>query len=193
MADDRARLRNSDCEEVVALHVTEQICRPSCSSATNGACSIARGWRRGWRADCDWLVSSSSVTSAGRLWRAARREIRRVGLLGFLDVVAFRAFARCAWHDGDTAWEARTVEELRRRYPVDLEDVPHISPWRRRIQRRRPHLSRALQPDLVIARCKVILKPDIVALPRAGHVRAASGHLPRIPQRARLLLGAGQP
>jgi hypothetical protein len=102
-----------------------------------------------------------------RLWRAARRELRRVGLLGFVDVVAFRAYARLRLAHGDAAWEARTVADLRRRYPVDLEAIPHITVSTPNGDDARSFLTR-VQPDVVIARCKVILKPDIVALPRAG-------------------------
>jgi folate-dependent phosphoribosylglycinamide formyltransferase PurN len=103
----------------------------------------------------------------GRLWRAARREIRRVGLLGFVDVVAFRVYARLRLARGDAAWEARTVEDLRRRYPIDLRTIPHITVSTPNGDDARIFLAR-MQPDVVIARCKVILKPDIVALPRAG-------------------------
>ncbi len=128
----------------------------------------------------------------GRLWRAARREIRRVGLLGFVDVVAFRLYARLRLAHGDAAWEARTVEDLRRRYPVDLEAIPHI-----RVSTpngdERSHLSRARA-----AGCRHrALQGDPEARHRRiaarRHVRVSPGHLPRVPQRARLLLGACQP
>jgi hypothetical protein len=103
----------------------------------------------------------------GRLWRAARREIRRVGLLGFVDVVAFRLYARLRLARGDAAWETRTVEDLRRRYPVDLGAIPRITVSTPNGDEARGFLAR-VQPDVVIARCKVILKPDILALPHAG-------------------------
>ena len=48
-----------------------------------------------------WLASTLRLAGLiiirdprSRLWRAARREIRRVGWLRFLDVIAFRAYAR---------------------------------------------------------------------------------------------------
>jgi len=76
-------------------------------------------------------------------------------------VVAFRAYARLRLAHGDTAWEARTVADLRRRYPVDLEAIPHITVSTPNGDDARSFLTR-VQPDVVIARCKVILKPDIV-------------------------------
>ena len=47
-----------------------------------------------------WLASTMKLAGLliihdhGRRWRAARRELTRVGPLGLLDVAAFRAFAR---------------------------------------------------------------------------------------------------
>ena len=49
-----------------------------------------------------------------------------------------------------------------------------------------------LRPDLVDRALQGHPEAGHLRAPARGHVRAASGHLPRIPQRARLLLGAGQ-
>jgi folate-dependent phosphoribosylglycinamide formyltransferase PurN len=102
-----------------------------------------------------------------RRWRAARRELKRVGPLGFLDVLAFRACARLLHASDDARWEGATVEELRRRFPASLDDVPRLtvaSPNSREAQ----EFLRRLQPDLVVARCKVLLRKDIFQIPRAG-------------------------
>src|SRR5437868_8266467 len=61
-----------------------------------------------------------------RLWRASRREIRRVGFLRFLDVIAFRAFAKLRLAARDAAWKDAEVARLRERYPADLASVPRI-------------------------------------------------------------------
>ena len=103
----------------------------------------------------------------GRLLRAARRELRRVGPLGFLDVLAFRLYARLRLARGDAAWRERTIRECRARYPADLEAVPRVVVSTPNGDEARAFLAR-LRPDIVIARCKVILKPDIFQLPRVG-------------------------
>src|SRR5438128_11844363 len=59
-----------------------------------------------------------------RRWRAARREIKRVGALGFLDVLAFRAYARLALARRDAAWKEAERDRRRARYPARLQDVP---------------------------------------------------------------------
>lgn len=121
-----------------------------------------------------WLAST--LTLAGlivihdthrRRWRAVRRELRRVGLLRFLDVVAFRIYVRLRLARHHAAWEARTVRELRERYPVDLDAVPRIDVTSPNGDDARRFLER-LRPDLIVARCKVILRPEIFQLPRAG-------------------------
>jgi hypothetical protein len=103
----------------------------------------------------------------GARWRAARREIRRVGVLRFLDVAAFRVYARIALSRGDEAWKARELARLTSAYPARAEDVPRLvvsspnGPDAKRFLER-------LRPDLAIARCKVILKREIYDIPRVG-------------------------
>jgi folate-dependent phosphoribosylglycinamide formyltransferase PurN len=101
------------------------------------------------------------------LWRAAKREIRRVGWLRFVDVIAFRAFARLRLARRDAAWKAAELARLRRRYPADLDAVPRIVVSSPNTDECRGFMRR-LQPDLAIARCKVILKRAIFEVPRAG-------------------------
>jgi methionyl-tRNA formyltransferase len=103
----------------------------------------------------------------GRLWRAARREIRRVGALRFLDVVGFRIYARLRLARADAAWEERTVRDMRRRYSADLDEVPRLVVTTPNSDEARAFLAR-LRPDVAIARCKIILKPEIFQLPRVG-------------------------
>src|SRR3954470_6061151 len=100
-----------------------------------------------------------------RLWRASRREIRRVGIVRFLDVVAFRAFARLRLTGRDAAWKDAEVARLKQRYPADVDSVPRIVVSTPNSEESRAFMAR-LQPDLAIARCKVILKQSIFGIPR---------------------------
>jgi hypothetical protein len=102
-----------------------------------------------------------------RLWRAARREIRRVGLLGFADVIAFRAYARLFLAGRDAAWKGATLRALRQRYPADLSRIPRVIVSTPNSADARDFMAR-LQPDFAIARCKVILKRDVFEIPRFG-------------------------
>ncbi len=121
-----------------------------------------------------WLANSLRLAGliiirdpGSRRWRAARREIRRVGWVRFLDVIAFRLFARLRLARREQAWKTSEIERLRRRYPSDLASVPRIVVSTPNSNEAREFLER-LQPDLAIARCKIILKQAIFGIPRVG-------------------------
>src|SRR5262245_21311177 len=121
-----------------------------------------------------WLASSLRLAGLiiirdprGRQWRAARREIRRVGWLRFLDVIAFRLFARLRLARREREWKGREVARLRRRYPADLTGVPRIVVATPNSQEARTFLER-LRPELAIARCTIILNQAIFSIPRVG-------------------------
>ena len=103
----------------------------------------------------------------GRLRRAAKREIGRVGLLRFADVVAFRVYARLFLAARDAAWTDRTVREMQMRYPADLDSVPQVVVTSPNSDAAKAFLA-DLKPDIAIARCKMILKPEVFQLPRVG-------------------------
>jgi methionyl-tRNA formyltransferase len=105
--------------------------------------------------------------SSRRRWRAARRELNRVGALGLLDVIAFRAYARLVHAAGDSRWEKAAIDALRNRYPANLDGVPRVTVASPNSAEAKAFLQR-LQPDLVIARCKMLLRRDVFEIPRAG-------------------------
>jgi hypothetical protein len=121
-----------------------------------------------------WLASTTKLAGLliirdepGRRWRAARREIRRVGPLRFLDVVAFRAYARVAHASRDAAWAHAALARLRSAYPARLDEVPQLFVSSPNSADAKKFLEN-LRPDLAIARCKVILKRDVFEIPRVG-------------------------
>ena len=103
----------------------------------------------------------------GRLWRAARREIRRVGVLKFLDVIAYRVYSRLFLAARDHAWKEAELARLRAAYPADLSGVPAVVVSNPNFPEAKAFLER-LRPDIAIARCKVILERDIFEIPRVG-------------------------
>lgn len=120
-----------------------------------------------------WLGSFSTVTGSvvihepiDRLGKRIRREIARVGLWRFMDVLAYRAYHALMRAPADREWEQRALERLRARFAGPLE-VPELvvsspnSPETEAFIRRR-------RPDLVVARCKTILKASIFSIPRLG-------------------------
>src|SRR6185295_16785556 len=78
-----------------------------------------------------WLASTMRLAGlliirdgADRRWRAVRRELKRVGPFGLLDVLAFRAVARLVHSREDRRWEAAQIASLRAQYPADLSGIP---------------------------------------------------------------------
>jgi hypothetical protein len=120
-----------------------------------------------------WLGSFSTVAGrvvikepGGRLRKRVAREMKRVGRWRFLDVLAYRAYYSLLLAGRDRAWEAGELTRLRREYPA-LPDSPEVvvaSPNSAEAER----FIRDQQPDLVIARCKTLLKEQVFGIPRLG-------------------------
>jgi hypothetical protein len=119
-----------------------------------------------------WLASFSTL--AGRVvirergtrkLQRARKEIGRVGLLRFLDVTAFRAYYRLRLARGDWQWEAARLRALLERYPpARAPELITASPNSAQVRQ----FIAAAKPDIVVARCKVLLSEEIFSIPRAG-------------------------
>jgi len=121
-----------------------------------------------WLANEFELVGIVSLREKpGLLWQRVRRELRRVGRARILDVVAFRIVYRIVHASADERWIEGEVQRLRARYPADLSTIPKIvaaSPNGGEVE----SFVRGLAPDVMIARCKVILKRAIFTIPTAG-------------------------
>jgi methionyl-tRNA formyltransferase len=87
--------------------------------------------------------------------------------LRFLDVVAFRAYARLALAPADRAWKERALARVKRDYPAALEQVPRVIVSDPNSPEAKGFLEQ-VRPDIAIARCKVILKREVYELPRLG-------------------------
>jgi hypothetical protein len=121
-----------------------------------------------------WLATSLKLVGIvlirerpGRMLKRVRREIRRVGFPRFLDVVAFRFYYRIALAGGDAAWIDGEVARLRTIYPARFDDVPMLAVGDPNAVEAEDFIRR-LRPDLMIARCKVILQPRIFEIPVNG-------------------------
>jgi formyl transferase-like protein len=114
-----------------------------------------------------WLASTMNLTGliviregSARRWRVARRQIRRDGWLSFLDVLAFRLYSAIVLARRDDLWKERALRRLRARFRADLSLVRRVVVSDPNSPEARAFLSE-LKPDLVLARCKFLLKPDV--------------------------------
>jgi folate-dependent phosphoribosylglycinamide formyltransferase PurN len=120
-----------------------------------------------------WLASFSDLCGVvvlrekgGRTRQRIRREMKRVGAARFLDVLAFRAYYKAFLEARDREWEKQTLDEMCRVYP-DVKNVPELithSPNSPEAEQ----FIRESGADIVIARCKTLLKESVFSLPTRG-------------------------
>lgn len=121
-----------------------------------------------------WLANTLNLVgmvklreSRQRLFSKLRRESRRIGLLRMLDVAAFRMYYQLLLARRDNTWIKQELTHLQEKYPADLNDIPTLvteDPNARAVR----HFLKNLKSDLLIARCKFILKPEIFNVPKHG-------------------------
>jgi folate-dependent phosphoribosylglycinamide formyltransferase PurN len=120
-----------------------------------------------------WFGSFSTFTGAvvireprGRLRQRIAREVKRVGWLRFLDVLAFRVYYRLRQAAGDRSWEQQELDRLRASYSQrpDAAEIVVSSPNSPEAQA----FIAAQRPDLIIARCKTLLSERIFSIPALG-------------------------
>lgn len=95
-----------------------------------------------------------------RLRKRIKREWKRVGAGRFLDVLAFRLYARVMLRTRDREWEARLLHSLEQRY----QEIPSTTRILVTPGPNSPAAEQLLQevrPDLIVARCKSILNARI--------------------------------
>ncbi|WP_199099437.1 formyltransferase family protein [Dyella sp. ASV21] len=95
-----------------------------------------------------------------------RREIHRVGWLRFLDVIAMRLYQRLALARRDGTWTEQALATLRQRYGA-APSVPQVMAADVNDPAVLAFLKKAA-PDVVLARCKQLLKKRLLAIPRVG-------------------------
>jgi|HubBroStandDraft_6_1064221.scaffolds.fasta_scaffold517025_2 folate-dependent phosphoribosylglycinamide formyltransferase PurN len=102
-----------------------------------------------------------------RFWKRVKREIKRVGLLRFLDVVLFQAYYRLFLAVTDERWEDVALRKLEARYddvPISVRTLETASPNNSETERFLEELS----PDIILARCKSLLNERIFTHSRVG-------------------------
>jgi sugar transferase (PEP-CTERM/EpsH1 system associated) len=121
-----------------------------------------------WMAGFSHLVGIVELDEdANRAAQRVHRQIRRAGILRFLDVLALRLYYKFAHARSDRDWEANAVTSMRRRFP-DLSRDVRIARMRSVNSPECVNFLRECAPDFVIARCKTLLKPEVFTIPPAG-------------------------
>jgi len=102
-----------------------------------------------------------------RVRKRIKREIKRVGLPRFLDVLAFRVYSRVFLDGTNRKWEERELSQLEQRYPP-VPDTTRVLDTTSPNSPETEQLLRELKPDIIIARCKNLLNERIFGQARIG-------------------------
>lgn len=121
-----------------------------------------------------WLAATTTLTAvivvdepARRLRRRIKREIERVGLIRFADVLAFRLYYKLFMAQRDQQWEKQTLDELCQRFPQVGSETKWLTASSPNTSEAEQFLRQA-QPQIVIARCKSLLKESVFSIPTCG-------------------------
>jgi hypothetical protein len=119
-----------------------------------------------------WLGSFSELAGvvvireeASRMRARIKREIKRIGRLRFLDVLAFRLYYKLKLAAADAEKEQQLLRELEARYPAHgAPELITASPNSPESQK----FIRDAAPEIMIARCKTLLAERIFSIPTIG-------------------------
>ena len=121
-----------------------------------------------------WLAAETTLAGIVRIrepgrtrWRRVRREWKRSGTLGLLDVFAFRAFYAIRMRDRDARWRGAMLERMRARWARVPSTVPVLEVASPNSAESEAFI-RSVAPDAALALCKHILAPRIFEIPAAG-------------------------
>jgi hypothetical protein len=121
-----------------------------------------------------WMNSFSNLVGiviiqepASRIWRRIRREVKRIGVLRFFDVLAFQFYYRIFLVGKDQCWERQELGQKCLIYGDITSDTAILKTSSPNTQETETFI-RSLNPDIVLARCKVLLKESVFSISTKG-------------------------
>ena len=121
-----------------------------------------------------WLASFSDLAgilvlreTPKQKRRRIKREIKRLGVFRFLDVAAFRFYYGAFLRQKDFEWEQQYLGQLCSRYPEIPAATPILVCSSPNTKEAADFIRRAA-PDIMIARCKALLKEEVFTTPTRG-------------------------
>jgi len=102
-----------------------------------------------------------------RMKKRIKMEIKRSGILGFIDVIAFRLVYKFFGEKKDKQYEINKLKQIESRYPAIASDIPVLKVSSPNTEEVINFLEK-VKPDFAIARCKTILKEAVFTIPSKG-------------------------
>lgn len=129
---------------------------------------LSRFGMAGWLASFSDLVGIIELHEPkGRFMKRVQREVKRVGALRFLDVVAFRFYYRFLLAEQDREWEKKELARLTKLYPLPDEGTEVLQIGSPNAPEAEAFI-REKAPDIMVARCKALLKESVFTIPTRG-------------------------
>ncbi len=121
-----------------------------------------------------WMSSFSDLLGIvilkekpGRFFKRVKREIKRSGFIGFIDVTIFRLWYKFFKASEYDKWEDSIFQDIFSKYPEISAQTKVISSHSPNSDEVKAFLTE-LQPDIMLARCKTLLKPEVFQIPKTG-------------------------
>lgn len=121
-----------------------------------------------------WLASFSNLVgiivlqeTKRQIWGHIRREVKRVGIIRSFDVIAFHTYYKLFLAKRDKIWLDQKLNELYGIYPEIPKDISILHAHSPNTPEAEQFI-RKLSPDIMIARCKTLLKENIFSIPSRG-------------------------
>jgi folate-dependent phosphoribosylglycinamide formyltransferase PurN len=121
-----------------------------------------------WLASFSDYAGSVVIRDARRtVWRRVRREFQRSGAVGLADVLAMRVYYRLRLAGDDARREEALRQKLSAEYPPLARAAPAIEVQSPNSMASLAFVQRA-GPDIILARCKHLLKPSVYSQAKTG-------------------------
>ena len=121
-----------------------------------------------------WLDSFSNLVGIivirerkARILKRIKREIARVGIARFADVISFRIYYKLFLSKKDIICEQNMLQALYSTYPKTSDDIRILKTHSPNSEESEAFI-KELDPDIMIARCKTLLKKRIFSIPSKG-------------------------
>ena len=121
-----------------------------------------------------WLASFTDLAGVvvieekgTRTGNRIKHEVKRIGWWRFLDVIAFRLYYQVFLGSHDARWLTEAIDAVERRFPPVPSTTRILTTADPNSEAVRAFLQE-LAPDLMVVRCKRMLKESIFSVPKVG-------------------------
>ena len=121
-----------------------------------------------------WLMSFSNLSgiviikeNKNKKIKRLKQELKRSGIIRLFDMIAFKIFYYFKYKKKDSKWSDNKLDQLKNSFNFNLKNIPSITVSNPNSNIAKNFIS-SKNPDIIIARCKVLLKYEIFSKAKTG-------------------------